>query len=78
MLFHTLQFSLDLIQDVLAYEAAKVEGNSAPPPGWDTTVKRAAAALNLLASNASKPEVQKTLSTLRDELRALIQPQERQ
>ena len=61
------------IQDVLAYEATNIEGNRAPPPGWDATVKRAAAALNLLASKASKPEVQKTLSTLRDELRALIQ-----
>jgi hypothetical protein len=59
-------------EDVLAYEKAHVVGKPIAPDGWDTTVKRAAAALDLLASKAAKPEGQKTLSGLCSELRGLI------
>jgi predicted DNA-binding transcriptional regulator AlpA len=58
--------------DVEAYEASNVVGRAIPPEGWENTVKRAAGALNLLAKKAAKPEVQKTLNGLRDELHALI------
>lgn len=59
-------------EDVEAYEAANVVGKPIAPEGWDTTVKRAAAALDLLASKATKREAQKTLSGLCSELRGLL------
>lgn len=60
------------LSDVQAYEAANVVGKPIAPDGWDTTVKRAASAIGVLASQAKTPKAQSTLTTLRDELRALI------
>jgi hypothetical protein len=60
------------MKDVAAYESANVVGHAIPPEGWEATVTRAAGALNLLAKKAAKPEIQKTLNSLRDELHALI------
>lgn len=56
-------------EDVLAYENECVVDDR---PDWRGPVKRAASALDVLAKRAATPEAQKTLSSLRDELRALL------
>lgn len=58
--------------DVEAYEAANLDGSPLPPVGWETTVKRAASAIDMLAGKASTAKARNTLVGLRDELRALI------
>lgn len=59
-------------EDVRAYEAANLVGKPMAPEGWDTTVKRAAGALDVLATQAKTEKAKSTLATLRDELRALL------
>lgn len=58
--------------DVEAYERANTVGKPTPPDGWDSTVKRAAGALDVLAGQAKTPKAKTTLEGLRDELRALL------
>lgn len=59
-------------EDVLAYEAANVVGKPIAPDGWDTTVRRAAAALDIVAKQATTVKTRNTLTGLRDELRGLL------
>lgn len=59
-------------EDVKAYEAANLVGKPLPPEGWEKTVKRAASALAMLATQAKSQKARATLETLRDELRAII------
>ena len=60
-------------EDVLAYEASNIVTDAPKAPeGWDTTVKRAAGALDVLADQAKTPKAKATLEGLRDELRALL------
>lgn len=56
-------------EDVIAYENASVVGRNEP---WRNPVKRAAAALDQLASQAKTENAKATLTSLRDELRALL------
>ena len=56
-------------QDVLAYEESRVVGKVA---AWRMPVRRAASVLDVMAEKATKPEVKKMLSKIRDELRALL------
>lgn len=56
-------------EDVLAYENQSVVETT---KDWRGPVKRAASALDVLAKRAATPEATKTLSGLRDELRALL------
>ena len=60
------------IGDVEAYEAASVVGKPIAPDGWDNTVKRAAAALDIVAKQAKTIKTRTTLIGLRDELRGLL------
>ena len=60
------------IEDVEAYEAASVVGKPIAPDGWDNTVKRAAAALDIVAKQAKTAKTRTTLIGLRDELRGLL------
>lgn len=57
------------LSDVEAYEESKLTGSV---PKWRGPVKRAAAALDMLAEKAATPAGAKTLTKLRDELAALI------
>lgn len=59
-------------EDVLAYEAASIVGKPTPPDGWETTVKRAASAIDMLAKKSATPKAKQTLEAMRDELRGLI------
>lgn len=60
------------LEDVEAYEAASVVGKPIAPDGWDNTVKRAAAALDIVAKQAKTIKTRTTLIGLRDELRGLL------
>jgi hypothetical protein len=60
------------LDDVLAYERANVVGNPVPPEGWDTVVKRAASAFDMLSKKAN-PRTAETIANIRDELRTLIE-----
>lgn len=60
------------LDDVQAYEKAGTVGKLVAPDGWDTTVKRAAGAIDMLSRQAKTPKAKTTLTGLRDELRALL------
>ena len=57
------------LEDVLDYENQSVVETT---KDWRGPAKRAASALDVLAKRAATPEATKTLSGLRDELRALL------
>ena len=57
--------------DVLAYEDASLKGRL-DEPRWRPAVKRAAAAIDILAGKAKTEKSKTTLEALRDELRALL------
>lgn len=59
-------------EDVARYEAANIVGKPPAPDGWESTVRRAAGALDMLAGQAKTPKARSTLEGLRDELRALL------
>lgn len=58
-------------EDVLAYEDASLKGRL-DEPRWRPAVKRAAAAIDLLAGKSKTDKAKATLTALRDELRALL------
>jgi len=55
--------------DIEAYEDACTVNRR---PGFKSTIRRAAGALDLLAQQSKSDKARTTLSTLRDELRSLI------
>ena len=57
------------LSDVEAYEESKLTGSV---PKWRGPVKRAAEALDMLAGKAETATGKRTITKLRDELRALI------
>ena len=65
----SIYYRLDAIE---AFEKASTVGKLIAPDGWDVTVKRAAGAIGVLASQAKSTKAATTLTSLRDELRALI------
>lgn len=56
-----------------AIDAYELEATVNKRPGWKATIKRAAGALDVLASKAGKPEAKATLEKIRDDLRALLE-----
>lgn len=58
-------------EDVLGYEDASVRGRL-DEPRWRPVVKRAAAAIDILATKAKSERARGTLHALRDELRSLL------
>lgn len=65
----SIYYRLDAIEE---FEKASTVGKLIAPEGWDVTVKRAAGAIAVLAAQAKTDKAATTLTSLRDELRALI------
>ncbi len=56
-----------------AIEAYELEATVNKRPGWKATIKRAAGAIDVLATKATKPEAKATLEKIRNDLRALLE-----
>lgn len=57
------------MEDIDSYEAAVTMNKK---PGWKVTIKRAASAIDVMASKAVKPEAKAVFANIRDDLRALL------